>query len=118
MIYLLGASGYIGQAFEKELSDRKIPFTPLSRGQLDYTNFRILRGALLKTKPDFVINSAGFTGKPNVDACENQKGETVAGNVTLAQTVAQACDGLGIGLGYVASGCIYTGAKVRKECGA
>jgi dTDP-4-dehydrorhamnose reductase len=24
---------------------------------------------------------------------------------------------LGIGLGYVGSGCIYTGAKVRKECG-
>jgi UDP-glucose 4,6-dehydratase len=52
-----------------------------------------------------------------VDACENQQGETIAGNVTLAQTVAQACDVLGIGLGYVGSGCIYTGAKVRKECG-
>jgi dTDP-4-dehydrorhamnose reductase len=118
MVILLGASGYIGQAFAKELSDRKIPFTPLSRRQLDYTNFRILRGALLKTKPDFVINAAGFTGKPNVDACENQKGETVAGNVTLAQTVAQACDVAGIKLGFVSSGCIYTGAKVRQESGA
>ena len=117
MVFLLGASGYIGQAFAKELSARKIPFTPLSRRQLDYTNFRTLRGALLKTKPDFVINAAGFTGKPNVDACENQKGETVAGNVTLAQTVAQACDAAGIKLGFVSSGCIYTGAKVRRECG-
>jgi len=69
MVILLGASGYIGQAFAKELSDRKMPFTSLSHRQLDYTNFRTLRGALLKTKPDFVINAAGFTGKPNVDAC-------------------------------------------------
>ena len=53
---------------------------------MDYTNFRTFLAALKKEKPDFVINAAGFTGKPNVDACENQKSETVAGNVTLAQT--------------------------------
>jgi dTDP-4-dehydrorhamnose reductase len=118
MVFLLGASGYIGQAFANELSHQKIPFTPLSRREIDYANFRTLRAALLKTKPDFVVNAAGFTGKPNVDACENQKGETVAGNVTLAQTVAQACDAAGVRLGFVSSGCIYTGAKVRQESGA
>lgn len=117
MVLLLGASGYIGQAFVDELSRRKIPFTPVSRARLDYTNFRTLRAALLKEKPDLVINAAGFTGKPNVDACENQRGETVAGNIVLAQTVAQACDSAGIRLGFVSSGCIYTGAKVRQECG-
>lgn len=118
MVFLLGASGYIGQAFADELSRRKIPFNPVSRARLDYTNFRTLRAALLKDKPEFVVNAAGFTGKPNVDACENQRGETVAGNVTLAQTVAQACDSAGVGLGFVSSGCIYTGAKVRQESGA
>lgn len=117
MVFLLGASGYIGQAFADELFRRKIPFTPVSQARLDYTNFRTLRAALLKEKPDLVINAAGFTGKPNVDACENQRGETVAGNVTLAQTVAQACEVAGARLGFVSSGCIYTGAKVRRECG-
>ena len=117
MIFLLGASGYIGQAFASELSSRKIPFTSISRRQIDYTNFRALRAALQQEKPEFVINAAGFTGKPNVDACENQRGETVAGNVSLAQTVAQACDAAGVRLGFVSSGCIYTGAKVRRECG-
>jgi dTDP-4-dehydrorhamnose reductase len=76
-----------------------------------------LRAAFQKEKPEFVINAAGFTGKPNVDACENQRGETITGNVTLAQTVAQACHEVGIMLGFVSSGCIYTGAKVRRECG-
>lgn len=118
MVYLLGASGYIGQAFADELSRRKIPLTPVSRARLNYTDFRTLRATLLKEKPDFVINAAGFTGKPNVDACENQRGETVAGNVTLAQTVATACEVAGIKLGFVSSGCIYTGVKVRQECGS
>jgi len=118
MVYLLGASGYIGEAFASELSRRKLAFQPISRKALDYTNFRTLLGALRKEKPAFVINAGGFTGKPNVDACENQRGETVAGNVTLAQTVAQACDVAGVPLGFVSSGCIYTGAKVRRECGS
>ena len=117
MVILLGASGYMGQAFGKELSRRGIPFRPISRKELNYADYQVLRTALKKEKPEFVINAAGFTGKPNVDACENQKGETVAGNVTLAQTVAQACDVAGVPLGFVSSGCIYTGAKVRRECG-
>jgi dTDP-4-dehydrorhamnose reductase len=117
MVILLGATGYMGHAFGKELTQRGIPFRPVSRKELNYDDYRVLRSILQKEKPDFVINAAGFTGKPNVDACENQKGETVAGNVTLAQTVAQACDVAGVKLGFVASGCIYTGAKVRRECG-
>jgi UDP-glucose 4,6-dehydratase len=117
MVILLGSSGYIGQAFGKELTQRGIPFRPVSRKEINYTDYRALRTALQKEKPEFVINAAGFTGKPNVDACENQKGETVSGNVTLAQTVAQACDAAGVELGFVSSGCIYTGAKVRRECG-
>jgi len=117
MIWILGASGYIGEAFVAEAKRRKLEYRPVSQRELDYTDFRTLLNGLKREKPDFVINAAGFTGKPNVDACENKKGETVAGNVTLAHTVASACDVAGIRLGFVSSGCIYTGAKVRRECG-
>ena len=117
MVFLLGASGYIGQAFGKEMTQRGIPFRPVFRKEINYADYRVLRTTLQKEKPEFVINAGGFTGKPNVDACENQRGETIAGNVTLAQTVAQACDAAGVRLGYVSSGCIYTGAKVRRESG-
>ena len=117
MIWILGGSGYIGEAFVAEAKKRKLDYRSVSRRNLDYTDFRTLLGALKKEKPDFVVNAAGFAGKPNVDACENQKGETVAGNVALAQAVATACDVAGVKLGFVSSGCIYTGAKVRKECG-
>jgi dTDP-4-dehydrorhamnose reductase len=117
MVFLLGASGYIGQAFGKEMIQRGIPFRTISRKEINLADHRFLVAALRKEKPKFVINAAGFTGKPNVDACENQRGETITGNVTLAQTVAQACHEVGIMLGFVSSGCIYTGAKVRRECG-
>jgi dTDP-4-dehydrorhamnose reductase len=73
----------------------------------------------LKTRaPRLVINCAGFTGKPNVDACESQRTETILGNIALAQTVAQACDAAGVRLGAISSGCIYTGAHFQNDEGA
>jgi dTDP-4-dehydrorhamnose reductase len=42
MILLLGASGYIGEAFAAELRRRKTKFIPLARKQVDYTRFDLL----------------------------------------------------------------------------
>jgi dTDP-4-dehydrorhamnose reductase len=117
MIFLLGASGYVGGAFQRELARRELPFKAISRAELDYSQFRILADALKSHRPRLVINCGGFTGKPNVDACEAQRTETILGNIVLAQTVAEACDATGTRLGTVSSGCIYTGAKVQNEDG-
>jgi len=112
MILLLGASGYVGEAFARELQRRKTPFMPLSRKEVDYSRFDALWNFLKERKPKFVINTAGYTGKPNVDACELAKADTLAGNTLLPQTIAQACAAAQIPWGHVSSGCIYTGAKV------
>jgi len=101
MILLLGASGYIGQAFARELERRKWSFTPLSRKEMDYTRFEALLGYLKAKKPEFVINAAGYTGKPNVDACEEHKADTLAGNTLLPQTIAHACATVDIPWGHV-----------------
>jgi UDP-glucose 4,6-dehydratase len=114
MILLLGASGYIGQAFAAELMRRKQDFIPLTRAGTDYTHFDQLRELLRVQKPRFVINAAGYTGKPNVDACELAKADTLAGNTLLPHTVGHACAAAGIPWGHVSSGCIYTGAKVGE----
>jgi len=118
MIFLLGASGYVGGAFQRELTQRGLPYRAVSRAELDYTRFRALADALKSHRPELVIHCAGFTGKPNVDACEARRTETILGNIVLAQTVAQACDAAGVRLGAVSSGCIYTGAKVQNEDGS
>ncbi len=115
MILLLGATGYVGQAFADELRRRKTAFIALSRAQLDCTNFDVLLSFLRQNKPGFVINSAGYTGKPNVDACELAKADTLAGNTLLPQTIANACAAAKIPWGHVSSGCIFSGAKVIKN---
>src|SRR6476620_11875860 len=112
MIVLLGASGYIGQAFARELERRQSNFVSLSRAQFDYSSFDTLHEYLSTQKPEFVINAAGYAGKPNVDVCERLRADTLVGNTLLPQTIAHACAALDIPWGHVASGCIYSGAKV------
>ncbi len=111
MIYLLGGSGYVGQAYQALLARKGIPFRNLRRAELDYTQPALLAAALRRDKPDFLINAAGYTGKPNVDACELHKAECLFGNAVFPGFVAQACAEAGVPWGHVSSGCIYTGAR-------
>jgi dTDP-4-dehydrorhamnose reductase len=115
MIILLGASGYIGHAFAQALRARGEPFTALSRREVDYTRFDALLEFLRQAKPSFLINAAGYTGKPNVDACENDKAGTLAGNTLLPQTIAHACLATQTPWGHVSSGCIFSGGKITKS---
>jgi dTDP-4-dehydrorhamnose reductase len=115
MILLLGASGYIGEAFAKELRRRGTVFLPLARKELDYSRFDSLLEFLRAKKPGFLINAAGYTGKPNVDACELDKAGTLVGNTLLPQTIVHACAAAGIPWGHVSSGCIYSGAKISDH---
>jgi dTDP-4-dehydrorhamnose reductase len=115
MILLLGASGYIGEAFAREMQSRRKEFISLARTQVDYTKFAALLDLLRAKKPEFVINCAGYTGKPNVDACELDKAGTLLGNALLPQTIAHACLAAGIPWGHVSSGCIFSGAKIFEN---
>jgi dTDP-4-dehydrorhamnose reductase len=117
MILLLGASGYLGQAFATELTRRNLPFTAASRASLNYADFGILLNFLRANPIDFVVNCAGYTGKPNVDACEDARAETLQGNTLLPQTIVHACAAVGVLWGHVSSGCIYTGAKITGADG-
>jgi dTDP-4-dehydrorhamnose reductase len=115
MIVVLGATGYIGQAFARMLRERNHAFVTLARKDVDYTRFDALLGYLRETRPEFLINSAGYTGKPNVDACETARADTLVGNTLLPQTIAHACEAAGVPWGHVSSGCIYSGAKIAQE---
>ena len=111
MIYLLGGSGYVGTAYQALLTRKGIAFRNLRRAEVDYTNRDVLRTALLRDQPAFLINAAGYTGKPNVDACELHKHDCLFGNAVLPGIVADACADAGVPWGHVSSGCIYTGAR-------
>lgn len=111
MIYLLGGSGYVGQAYQTLFTKKGIPYKNLVRNELDYTDVETLYAALKEDQPDFLINAAGYTGKPNVDACEDDKANCLFGNAVLPGRIAEACERAGISWGHVSSGCIYTGSR-------
>lgn len=111
MIILLGGSGHVGGAFQKHLTGLNIPFEVVSRRAVDYSNSERLVAFLRERRPEFVINAAGFTGRPNVDACEIAKTECLAGNAVLPGIVRAACEAASVPWGHVSSGCIFTGTR-------
>lgn len=111
MILLLGASGYVGSEFARQLTVRDWPYRSISRADVDYTDVDRLAELIRQSGAEFLINSAGYTGKPNVDACERHKSECLAGNAVLPGTIRQACERTETPWGHVSSGCIFTGNR-------
>lgn len=111
MILLLGGNGYVGSAIQKNLTGRALPFTVASRASADYSNPNVLVKMLRELRPEFLINAAGYTGKPNVDACEIHRTECLDGNAVLPGVIREACEQTQTPWGHVSSGCIFTGAK-------
>ena len=58
---------------------------------------------------DWIINCAGVTGVPNVDACEKDKAHTLYGNAVFPMELANLAREFGIRLAHFSSGCIYEG---------
>jgi UDP-glucose 4,6-dehydratase len=115
MIILFGSNGYIGSEFKKQLTELKLPvfYWPNSHK----TTFQDLEKWYEEASFPLigaVINAAGYTGKPNVDACELNKEDTLHGNVIWPQILTDWCALNDISLGHVSSGCIYQG---RREDG-
>ena len=111
MFIVLGAMGYLGSYFVSHLKNKCEEVRGLSRTEVDYTNIGTLIAILQSVKPTFLINAAGYTGKPNVDACESDKAECLFGNAVLPGRIRSACEEVGVTWGHVSSGCIYSGRK-------
>ena len=111
MIVVLGGSGYVGSAIVAQLLQRRLPHVSVSRHECDYTVPEKLSELLASVRPEFLINAAGYTGKPNVDACEVAKSDCLAGNALLPGIVRNCCEQSGTPWGNVSSGCIYTGCR-------
>ncbi|MDR2430091.1 MAG: sugar nucleotide-binding protein [Puniceicoccales bacterium] len=111
MVILLGASGYVGQAYARYLSAENIAFAGVSRRDVDYGRVDVLADFLGAARAEFVINAAGYTGKPNVDACEAHRAECLRGNAVLPGVVREACARVRVPWGHVSSGCIFSGTR-------
>ena len=96
MITLIG-HGYIGKQIKKELEHQNIHHEWITHAQ------SVPAGTTV------IINAAGYTGSPNVDACEQYKQETIDGNVVFPLQLESANPSTPIV--HITSGCVYTGYK-------
>ena len=115
MVLLLGASGYVGQAFARELRRRACGFIPLTRQALDYTQFELLFDYVRRAKPRFLINAAGYTRRLGSHPSDSARTQAVQANAIFPQTVARVCLMTNTPWGHVSSGCIYAGAKILQN---
>ncbi len=121
MYIVLGKNGYIAKSIISELKKRKLHYIALSRKDLDYTNFKVFtefyhihyNSHSNPTKNSTIINCAGYIGKPNVDACESNKSDTIMGNVVFPTNLANHCSTNDSTLVQISSGCIYNGYEKK-----
>lgn len=110
MKVLILGKGFVGTALKQEIPDAIL----VSRKELDYFDAQTLFEYIRYKSIDVVINCAGYTGNPNVDACESDKENCYRQNVYLLSVLQRAC--IEAQVIHVSSGCIYDGyEKVFTE---
>ena len=111
MLLLLGSSGYVGSAFGRYFDSRGLPWRAVTRQEFDAHRPERLTQLIRDSGADFLVNAAGYTGRPNIEACESQKAECLLGNAVLPGMIRSACEAAGIPWGHVSTGCIYSGHR-------
>ena len=109
-VLILG-KGFMGTRIHERLQkSENIKSTIYSRAELDYTDMMVLNESFLQQPfPDIVINASGYTGRPNVDACESDKESCWNMNTILPADLQRFCQYAGITFIHISSGCIYDG---------
>src|SRR5262245_28599153 len=108
-ILLLGSSGYIGQAFKEELEARSIPYTTLGHTDPD------LYIKIAKIMPSLIINCAAYIPKPSVSLCDDNKEETIKGNLMLPWDLKNICRAGDIPLAHISTGCLWSDGLEHGE---
>lgn len=111
-VIILG-EGFVGKSLANHFENKFIPYSIFSKKRFDYTNSREFHNFVANTKYDIkcVINASGYTGVPNVDACEENKELCWNLNVAYPLQVLQTCTTLNVPVIHIGSGCIYSGYK-------
>lgn len=109
MKLLILGKGYIGTNLRNYLVKEKHEVYNFSRAELDYSSEERLYNFLIKQPVDAVINTSGFTGRPNVDECETKKEQCWKLNVLLPKLIEDTCKEVDANFIHVSSGCIYSG---------
>lgn len=108
---LILGKGFIGTQLSNYLSENGIENEIYSKSMLDYTNQEAFNKFLEDKQDKFyaVINTSGYTGRPNVDGCEKNKKDCWDWNVINTLNIAKVANKNKLAVIQVSSGCIYNG---------
>jgi len=101
--------GFIGSKLYKYLLTQGYRSAIYSRSDVDYTNYQKLYRFLKNSDYDYVVNTSGYTGRPNIDAAEDDKAKCWNLNAVVPAIIARAANNTGSPLFHISSGCIYNG---------
>lgn len=113
-IFILG-KGFVGTHIYNIFKEEPSFFVNFaSRKDVDYFNEIALKKYIRESfhnnnSDNIIINCSGYTGKPNVDACELNKEICLDYNTALPVFLSNFCDKYNYWLINVSSGCIFTG---------
>lgn len=106
-VALIGAAGQLGQDLVRSCPEH-IELVPLTRGDLDITDFDQCEKVLGEIAPQVVLNSAAYV---RVDDCEDQPDDAFAVNAVATQNVARVCRDQNLLLAQVSTDYVFSGDK-------
>lgn len=111
MYNLILGKGFVGTHLSHHFRINNIEHEIYSQSELNYTDPDTLWKYLDTNNKDirYVINCSGYTGVPNVDACEDNKELCFNYNVRYPYNVVQIANQFSIPVIHIGSGCIYSG---------
>jgi dTDP-4-dehydrorhamnose reductase len=101
---LIFGAGWLGHQFTK-----RIPGAVLV--EADIADESAVAEQIEAHEPTRVLNCAGRTGRPNVDALEDDPSGTLRSNVLGPAVLVSACVANDVHFTHLSSGCLYTGEK-------
>ena len=111
MYHVILGKGFVGTHLSHYFKRNNIDHKIFSQSELDYTDPNTFKDFLDTNDKDikWIINCSGYTGIPNVDACEDNKEFCYAYNVLYPMQVVKLCNQYKIPVIHIGSGCIYSG---------
>jgi 3,5-epimerase/4-reductase len=111
MTTLILGKGFVGTHLARYFKTNNIDHKILSQKELDYTNPNVFGDYIVENNSNIkcVVSAFGYTGIPNVDACEDNKELCYAYNVLYPMQVVKLCNQYKIPVIHIGSGCVYSG---------
>ena len=108
-VLVLGSTGMLGHDLVAA-APRDVELVHSRLGRIDLTNDRLVQHALDETRPDHVVNAAGYTA---VDRAEDEPGLAEAVNGRAVSHLAAACSARDITLVHFSTDYVFSGSSAR-----